>query len=77
LKKRQRKRKHYREEEWKCISTNKNFVFDLRKSSPISLPDFIGAKEKIIKIYVTGFTKRDLPHTSNFHSLTIHNSPSE
>jgi len=28
-------------------------------------------------INVTGFVKRGLPHTSNFHTLTIHNSPSK
>jgi len=28
-------------------------------------------------IYVTGFVKRGLPHTCNFHTLTIHNFPYE
>jgi len=26
---------------------------------------------------VTGFAKKSLPHTSNFHTLTVHNFPSE
>jgi len=35
-------------------------------------------REKLINsLYVTGFAKRGLPDTSNFHTLTIHNLQSE
>jgi len=41
-------------------------------------PSLVSTLQGGIKLsFVTGFAKRGLPHTSNFHTLTIHNCPSK